>query len=61
MGLFLPDPPGSKDNEPVMDQLKQEFKGRSPKMHDLFEATNIEVVHWRNLFDRPPMMTGLLS
>ena len=57
---FLPDPPGSgrTDTEPMLDRLKREFKGWSPEIHDLFNATKPEVVKRRDLFDRLPLESG---
>lgn len=59
---FLPDPPGrssettTKSEEPMLDRLKREFEGWSPEIHDLFRATQPEVVKRRDLYDRPPML-----
>jgi len=57
---FLPDPPGSgkTDTEPMLDRLKREFRGWSPEIQDLFDATKPEVVKRRDLFDRPPIQEG---
>ena len=53
---FLPDPPGAggEDDEPMLKRLKREFQGWSPEIHDLFDATNPEVVKRRDLYDRYP-------
>lgn len=55
---FLPDPPGKKDEGPMLDRLRKEFDGWSPEIHDLFNATKPEVVKRRDLYDRLPLMQG---
>lgn len=55
---FLPDPPGTADDEPMLDRLRREFEGWSPEIHDLFGATAPEVIKRRDLFDRPPLTNG---
>lgn len=57
---FLPDPPGTatqsaSDGNAMLSRLKHEFRGWSPEIHDLFQATNPEVVKQREIYDRPPM------
>jgi len=57
---FLPDPPGSAsaDQEPMLGRLRREFSEWSPEIHDLFDATNPDVVKRRDLFDRLPLWKG---
>jgi zeaxanthin epoxidase len=52
---FLPDAPGSKDTEQMLDRLKRDFQDWSPDILNLFNATKPEVVRRRDIFDRPPM------
>lgn len=59
---FLPDPPGAGGRESyegtMLDRLRHEFKDWSPEIHDLFNATNPDVVKQRDLFDRLPLKKG---
>ena len=55
---FLPDAPGGNDTEPMLDRLKREFRDWSPEILDLFKATKPEVVKRRDIFDRPPILSG---
>lgn len=59
---FLPDPPDAKvkneTSETMLDRLKQEFKGWSPEIHDLLNATDARVVKRRALYDRLPLSRG---
>jgi zeaxanthin epoxidase len=55
---FLPDAPGGNDTDPMLDRLKREFHDWSPEILDLFNATKPEVVKRRDIFDRPPILSG---
>lgn len=60
------DPPGTRSSEEridssgaqMLDRLREEFKDWSPEIHDLFDATAVEVVKRRDLFDRLPLWKG---
>ncbi|CAB9498837.1 Zeaxanthin epoxidase, chloroplastic [Seminavis robusta] len=65
---FLPDEPimamdkrsnkqhNNIDNgQAMLERLKREFRDWSPEIHDLFQATQPQVVRQRDLFDRKPM------
>jgi len=60
------DPPGTRSSEEridssgaqMLDRLREEFKDWSPEIHDLFDATAVEVVKRRDLFDRLPLWNG---
>jgi len=63
---FLPDPPEASsvdgdDKEPMLERLQREFKEWSPEIHDLFRATDANIVKKRPLFDRPPLTNGWTS
>jgi zeaxanthin epoxidase len=45
----------------MLGRLKREFKGWSPEIHDLFDATDPKVVKRRDLFDRPPLRNGWID